>query len=289
MTQPDYYQIMGLSRDATEKDIKTAYRRLARQYHPDLNASADAKEKFQTLGEAYDVLKDPEKRRAYDAGQYHQTYNTEQPSPQDFNHHFTDHNTDWFEALFGHAKTRHDRHSGFHGAHHTAHLNLNLEDAYHGAVQTLQLGNRRIKVTIPSGVHEGQRIRLAGQGEPGHAGGTPGDLYIIIHITPHPYFDVVEQDIYLTLPVTPWEAALGASLQVPTLDGFVSLKIPPHAQGGQTLRLKGRGLKGKKQGDQYVRLKIMIPKATTEEQKHYYEHMAKLMPFNPRDQWSTQS
>lgn len=306
MSQKDYYKIMGLSKEATEKEIKTAYRRLARKYHPDLSKETDAKEKFQALGEAYDVLKDPAKRKAYDEGklfesQYQQAHaGGQQHYYQDFSgagfggfqsSGHEEMNADLFEALFGGGRFRQ---SGPHpGADRQATIHITLEEAYQGTTKIIQLPSadpahpesKKIKVNIPAGIRAGQPIRLAGQGEPGRHGGPKGDLYLAVQVEKHPLFDVMGDDIYLTLPISPWEAALGCSIKVPTLGGSVDLKIPAGSQGGQTLRLRHRGLKGKSEGDQYVILKIMIPAPRTEAEKALYQKMAEEMPFNPREKW----
>ncbi len=287
----DYYQIMGLKPDASEKEIKLAYRRLARKYHPDLNKAANAEAQFKALGEAYEVLKDPQKRRAYDVSR-------QQPPPYTAPFHqqsapFADgegFDASWFESLFGQGRARTQRYPG---ADRQGKVRISLEEAYHGAVKSLQIPSadptRReateLKVTIPAGIRAGQAIRLAGQGEPGLNGGPKGDLYLTIEIAPHPLFDVLGDDVYLTLPVTPWDVALGATIKVPTLGGEVELKIPPGSQGGQSLRLKGRGLPGKVVGNQYVLLKIMVPVPKTAADKACYLAMAKQMPFNPRAHW----
>ncbi len=295
MSQKDYYKTIGVERDATEKDIKTAYRRLARKYHPDLNKDASAKEKFQALGEAYEVLKDPEKRKAYDEGRLYeqqQPPHQEQYSAHDFGfnaaHQHAGFDADLFETLFGQQGRFHQR--PMPGMDRQATLSISLEEAYGGVTKMIQLPSshaapRTIKVNIPAGVRSGQPIRLTGLGEAGVEGGAFGDLYITVEVEKHAFFDVMGDDIYLTLPVTPWEVALGASIKVPTLAGVVDLKISPGSQGGQTLRLKGRGLKGKHVGDQLVQLKIMIPVPKSEADKACYHAMAKEMPFNPREKW----
>lgn len=298
MPEKDYYKIMGVSRDASEKEIKMAYRRLARKYHPDLNKDSGAKEQFQAVGEAYEVLKDSEKRKAYDEGRLHQQAQSESPGYQQtyntgdfgFNSQGEGFDADLFEALFG-QRGAHFRQGPIPGMDRQAKLTISLEEAYHGGTKTIQLSStngqvRTVKVNIPKGVRGGQPIRLTGLGEAGMSGGASGDLYITIEIEKHPFFDVMGNDIYLTAPVTPWEAALGASIPIPTLGGWVELKIPAGSQGGQTLRLKGRGLKGKDTGDQLVQLKIMIPVPKSNEEKACYETMAKKMPFNPREKWS---
>ncbi|HVT62061.1 MAG TPA: DnaJ C-terminal domain-containing protein, partial [Legionellaceae bacterium] len=261
------------------------YRRLARKYHPDLNKEADAEKNFKALGEAYDVLKDPKKRQAYDqmqAQQAHhgysqQTFDWDQwgqtPSDGQFD-------ADLFASIFGsHVRGGVDLHGK---------ITITLQEAFKGVVKEIQLpdasGNtQKIQVKIPAGVRSDQQIRLAGLGQAGPKGGPNGDLYLTIVVKRDPIFDVVQNDVYLTLPIAPWEAALGATIKVPTLGGQVDLKIPPRSQGGQTLRLKKRGLPGATPGDQYVILKIVIPQPTTPSAIELYQNMAKEMAFNPRE------
>lgn len=295
MDYKDYYKIMGLSRDATEKDIKVAYRRLARKYHPDLNKEADAEAKFKELGEAYEVLKHPEKRQAYD--QYgkewelnQQARAAQQSQSQAWGNSGAagghQHTRDFFESLFGVPPFQEQNVSGvdLRGS-----ITVNLDEAYFGTVKELQLptehsGKQTLRVKIPAGVKSGQQIRLAGQGASGMAGGAKGDLYLTINIDKHPIYDVMGNDIYVTLPIAPWEAALGATVVVPTLGGNVDLKIPAGSQGGQKMRLKKRGLRGgETPGDQYVLLKIVIPQPTTDANRALYTEMEKEMPFNPRE------
>lgn len=277
---------MGLKENATDKNIKQAYRRLARKYHPDLNKQPEAESQFKELGEAYEVLKDPKKRQEYD--QYRQYYAAHQQNSG--NHHQQqawgahqeggfDVERDFFESLFGERFRQAAKPAAnLHGT-----LTISLEEAFHGVTRELSLsGMQTIRVKIPAGVQSGQQLRLAGKGHPGEQGTKAGDLYLTILVEKHPIFDVVEKDIYLTLPVTPWEAALGASILVPTLGGNVDLKIPKGSQAGQTLRLKKRGLPGTHPGDQYILLKIVIPQPETPAAKSVYEAMAKEMPFNPR-------
>lgn len=288
----DYYKIMGLPRDASEKDIKLAYRRLARKYHPDLNKEADAEEKFKALGEAYDVLKDPKKRQEYDQYDPNATFN-QQPHSSSDAYEYTwgaqgpdfqstqGFDSDLFESLFGRRAAREPQK----GADLHGNIHISLDEAYHGTVKEIHLPNSQqtLRVKIPVGVKTGQKIRLTGKGEPSLSGQPAGDLYITITIDKHPLYDVIDNDVYLTLPVTPWEVALGATIQVPTLGGKVDLKIPAGSQGGQKLRLKKRGLHAEIPGDQYILLKIIIPQPTTDADKALYETMAKTMPFNPRD------
>ena len=287
MDYKDYYKIMGLAQDASDKDIKQAYRRLARKYHPDLNKEADAESKFKELGEAYEVLKDPNKRKVYD--QYAQNWSKneharrtqrQQQASSQYNEGDFDPTHDFFESLFG-ERFRQSTQAGsdLHG-----NITIGLEEAFHGAIKELNLpAAQTVRVKIPAGVTSGQQLRLAGKGQAGRHGGTTGDLYLTITVDKHPLFDVMEKDIYVTLPITPWEAALGGTIKVPTLGGNVDLKIPPGSQGGQSLRLKKRGLPGAHPGDQYILLKIVTPQPTTEAAKAVYQTMAKEMPFNPRE------
>lgn len=288
----DYYKIMGVSQDASDKDIKMAYRKLARKYHPDISKEPDAEERFKEMAEAYEVLKDPKKRSEYDQYLKYKQFNpqsdgftgrrTQEQPFQEF--HF---DSDFFETLFGHSRYQQQPMTGqnYHGK-----ITISLEEAYHGAVKNLQVPVEQgtetkmqtLKVKIPAGVKSGQQIRLAGQGGSGSGGGARGDLYLTVEVIKHPIFDVMENDIYLTLPITPWEAALGATVVIPTLAGKIDLKIPPGSQGGQKLRIKNRGLPGSPPGNQYVLLKIITPPAQTEEAKALYKKMAEVMPYNPR-------
>jgi curved DNA-binding protein len=289
----DYYKIMGLSQNATEKDIKMAYRKLARKYHPDISKEANAEERFKEMAEAYEVLKDPKKRAEYDQylkyghsnqqEQPHQyTWQTEHTGP----FQGTQFNDDFFESLFGHARYQKQPMAG---QDYQGKVTISLEEAFTGAVKSIQVPGEQnttmqtLKVKIPAGVKSGQQIRLAGQGAPGYHGGPRGDIYLTITIHKHPIFDLMDNDIYLTLPITPWEAALGTTVTVPTLGGKIDLKIPAGSQGGQKLRLKNRGMPGTTPGNQYVLLKIVTPPATNQTITELYQKMAEVMPFNPRD------
>lgn len=286
---------MGLSHDATEKDIKLAYRRLARKYHPDLSKEKDAEERFKEMGEAYEVLKDPVKRAEYDNylknrefhahAQQQSGWHNEHSGP--YQSHGTQFNDDFFESLFGHSRYQQQPMAG---RDYQGKINVSLEEAFNGTTRTIEVptpegtkASQTLKVKIPQGVKSGQQIRVAGQGAPGVQGGPPGDIYLTIEIDKHPIFDLMDNDIYLTLPITPWEAALGATVTVPTLAGKIDLKIPPSSQGGQKLRLKNRGLPGSTPGNQYVLLKIITPPATSEAATELYKKMAEVMPYNPRD------
>ena len=311
MEYKDYYDILGVKRDASQNEVKQAYRRLARKYHPDVSKDPDAETKFKDVGEAYEVLKDPEKRAAYDKfGSNWKAGQEFKPPPNwDAGFEFTGGGftdadqggfSDFFEQLFGHGRFTgaRQRTTSFRmqGENQYAKVVIRLEDAYQGSKQTLTLSRAQVdktghgrtvphtlQVTIPKGIIEGQQIRLEGQGMPGIGGGPNGDLYLEIAFAEHPYFHAEGRDIFSTLSITPWEAALGATVTVPTLGGNVELKIPPGSQGGRRLRLKARGLStdGKK-GHQYVTLRIVVPEAKTEEQKKLYQEMARLMPVNPR-------
>jgi curved DNA-binding protein len=291
----DYYKIMGVSQDASDKDIKTAYRKLARKYHPDISKEANAEEQFKEMGEAYEVLKDPAKRAEYDQYQKNREFNQRQraqqstgPSERSYQFQGGEFDSDLFESLFGHARYQQQPMTG---QNYEGKINISLEEAFQGTVKSMQVPVEQgtetklqtLKVKIPAGVKSGQQIRLAGQGAPGLNGGPRGDLYLRVDVLKHPLFDVMDNDIYLTLPITPWEAALGTTIVVPTLAGKIDLKIPASSQGGQKLRLKNRGLPGANPGDQYVLLKIITPPASTEEAKAMYQKMAEVMPFNPRE------
>ncbi|RZU99396.1 DnaJ C-terminal domain-containing protein [Spiribacter vilamensis] len=302
MEYQDYYKTLGISQDASAEEIKKAYRRLARRYHPDVSKEPDAEAQFKRISEAYEVLKDPEKRRLYDqlgenyqAGQDFtpppsgQRYGSRRTSGAGTEENFGDF-SDFFESLFGGgAKTSGwDRHyASSRGRDTNAELTIDLEDVYAGSTKTLTLSTagqaqRELKVKIPAGVTDGQKIRLKGQGEPSPDGSDSGDLLIRIMIRPHRHFQLDGKDVYLTLPISPWEAALGATVAVPTLGGRVDLNIPAESQSQKRLRLKGRGLPGKKTGDQYVSLLIVNPPVDGEAAKSMFESMQATLDFNPR-------
>jgi len=311
----DYYDIIGVKRDASQDEIKRAYRKLARKFHPDVSKEADAEARFKELGEAYEVLKDPEKRAAYDQlGADWKNGQDFRPPPdwdQGFEFHgggFTEADSeqfsDFFESLFGRQEFRggpRARAGGGayrgHGQDSHARILIDLEDAYTGATRMLtmkhtELGadgrphikERTLNVRIPKGVREGQHIRLAKQGGPGIGGGEAGDLYLEVGFNPHARYHVEGKDVYLDLPVAPWEAALGAKIKLPTPSGSVDLTIPPNSSGGRKMRLKGRGLPSKQPGDLYVVLKIALPKADTDETRAAYRDLQAALDFNPRAQ-----
>ena len=311
----DYYETLGLERGASQDDIKKAYRRLARRYHPDVSDAPDAEARFKEVGEAYEVLKDPEKRAAYDEfGQDWKAGQDFRPPPGwDAGFEFSGAGTgasgfsDFFETLFGEGRAGGfsrgpdgfgrfgGQRAGLKGEDHHARVLIALEDAYTGGSRTITLRTpgiaddgrvgtkaRSIRVSIPKGITAGKRIRLAGQGAPGGPGARPGDLFLEIEFEPHPIFAVEDSDVLLTLPVAPWEAALGATIEVPTLGGAVTLKVPAGSQSGQRLRLRGRGMPAQPAGDQIVTLRIDTPPADSAEKEAFYERMRELMPWDPR-------
>lgn len=297
----DYYEIMGVGRDASADEIKRAYRRLARKYHPDVSKEPDAETRFKEVGEAYEVLKDPEKRSAYDhLGDRYQSGQDFEPPPDWRSDFDTERRpggfSDFFEHLFGGADLRSARGAQQgQGFNSFAQIDITLEDAFRGAQRSVSLKRiergqdgrphqrvQQLAVKIPAGVTDGQQIRLAGQGEPGFGGGPRGDLFLQVHILPHRIFRSDGRDIRLELPVTPWEVALGQTVRVPTLAGQVEMKIPKGSQSGRQLRLKGRGLPGNPPGDQNVVLEIVTPPAESPEDEALYRKMADAMPMNPR-------
>lgn len=307
MEYKDYYKIMGLSRSATQDEIKRAYRKLARKYHPDVSKERDAEQRFKEVGEAYEVLKDPEKRAAYDRlGADWRAGQEFRPPPdwdQDFSfagggftHGDASQFSDFFESLFGRGFAKAPRGQyNVRGEDTYAKVLIDLEDAYQGATRTLTLrhteinpegepvvAERVLNVRIPKGVRQGQHIRLAGQGGAGGGTGQAGDMYLEIEFRPHPFYRVQGRDVFLELPVAPWEAALGASVKVPTPTGPVDLKLPPGSAAGRKLRLKDRGIPSKPPGDLYVVLQIALPPADTEAAKAVYRKMAQELSFNPR-------
>jgi len=314
MEYKDYYKVLGVAKKASDDDIKQAYRRLARKYHPDVSKERNAEEKFKDLQEAYEVLKDPEKRGAYDqlGSNWKQGQEFRPPPGWNANTRFNGARegfseedlggfSDFFSNIFGQGQRRSEGFRGFQqrGSDQNAVIKITLEDAFRGSVRNIQLQMpemdasgqmhqklRTIKVTIPPGVAQGQQLRLTGQGAAGIGGAESGDLYLEIDILPNHLFSLKGKDVYLDLPVTPWEAALGADIKIPTLGGRVGLKLAPNSQTGQKLRLKGRGMPAKPAaGDQYAILQIHTPPAQTSEQKEFYEKMAQTLPFNPRKGW----
>jgi curved DNA-binding protein len=316
----DYYKTLGIERSASEADIKKAYRKLARKHHPDVSKAPDAQARMQEVNEAYEVLHDPARRAAYDrVGEGWQGGQEFHPPP-DWDAQFEstrrarhgghagdahDDFSAFFESLFGGAQRggagRPAGAGGFQarGEDHHARISIPLEDAFHGARRTLTLQGehvdaagrvvmreRQLDVNIPRGMRAGQQIRLAGQGSPGLGGGPGGDLYLEVQFEPHPRWRVDGRDLYLTLPVAPWEAALGATVPVATPGGTVEMTVPAGSQTGRKLRLKGRGIPGvtadAAPGDLYVVLEVRLPPADTDKAQALYRQMARDLPFDPR-------
>jgi len=312
MEYKDYYKIMGLERTATQDEIKRAYRKLARKYHPDVSSERDAESRFKEVGEAYEVLKDPEKRAAYDelGSRWKAGQDFRPPPGWDAGFEFSEAGrgraeefgfSDFFDTLFGRqygpAGGGSGNRRGVHarGQDHHAKIMVDLEDSFKGATRSIALRmpeltadghvvtrDRTLNVRIPKGIRQGQQIRLAGQGGAGLGSAEAGDLYLEVQFQPHPRYSVDGSDIYLDLPVAPWEAALGATVTVTTPAGNVDLKVPANSQAGKKLRLKGRGLPGKSPGDLYAVLKIVVPPAHSDQARAAYRHMQQQFKFNPR-------
>ena len=319
----DYYEVLGIARGATQDEIKAAYRKLARKYHPDVNPEDKAaEERFKEIQEANEVLSDAEKREKYDRYGENWRYADQMPPSGrggaaaggagfggfDFDFGGAA-GADIFEELFGRARGGGRRSTR--GRDVEADLEITLEEAHRGAKRTLELqvadlcptckgtgvdGDRHcrtcggagqvlkpktIDVNIPAGVRDGSTVRLAGQGG---SGTEPGDLYLHIRVRPHPVFAVRGDDLEVELPIAPWEAVLGAKLEVPTIDGRVDVTVPPGAQSGQKLRLRGQGLTRRKggRGDEYVRLKVVVPRKASEEERELYEELKRVSRFDPR-------
>lgn len=314
MQYQDYYKTLGVSRDASEAEVKKAFRKLAAKYHPDKPTGDEAK--FKEINEAYEVLGDAEKRRMFDQlGANYQNGQNFQPPP-DFESMFGGFGgqgggfggggnfSDFFESMFGGQQGGQGGFGGFGGQQgfqqkgedQVVKVLVTLEEAVNGASKTLNLQvpmaghhgqvsqeNKQLKVKIPAGVKQGSRIRLAGQGAPGFGGGPRGDLFLEVDLQRHPLFEVDELDVTLKLPVTPWEAALGTKVEIPTLKGKVNMNIRAGTQSGTKLRIKGRGLgKANQVGDQYILIQIHTPEASSEEQKAFYQKMAETFDFQPR-------
>jgi curved DNA-binding protein len=296
----DYYKIMEVAENASSDEIKKSYRKLARKYHPDVSKEPGAEERFKEVGEAYEVLKDPQKRGEYD-GLRKAGYTGGQqfrPPPgweSSFGVH-TDSDmeggdfSDFFETLFGRRRTGPGGARGRpaqRGRDLRYHLDISLEDAWSGVTRTLQLtqpegGSRTLNVKIPAGVQDGQQIRLKGQGGPGYGAGPAGDLFLEITLVPHRYFKVDGKDVTLELPVAPWELQSGKSVNIPTLGGTVSMKLPASTRAGQRMRLAGKGLPGRVPGDQYVIIKLVMPEELSPRARELLDELASETDFDPR-------
>jgi curved DNA-binding protein len=301
----DYYQILGVAPDADEKTIRQAFRKLARQYHPDVNpGDKAAEEQFKAINEANQVLSDPEQRKKYDAlrAQY-QRWQQGGRRPQDFNWQdwsappgagvYTEYGSvddlqdvfgdespfsDFFTTIFGGARRTERTPRPRRGRDLESEVEVTLEEAFRGTTRTLQIGDRRLEAKIPPGVYTGARLRLAGQGQPGRQGGPAGDLYLSIRVAPHATFERDGDDLFTELPVDIYTAALGGEMRVPTLDGAVMMKIPPQTQSGRTFRLRGKGMPRlndpNTRGDLYARTRLMLPEPLSERELQAFRELA---------------
>ncbi len=310
MEYKDYYRILGVDRNATEKEIKQAYRRLARKYHPDVNpGDKEAEERFKEINEAYEVLSDPEKRRKYDQLRaswqqwqrmggdprdfdWSQWFSREWPGGRvhveygDLGDLFGEGIfSDFFRAIFGDVGTRprvrwwEARPRYARGQDYEQPVEITLEEAFRGTKRVLERDGRRLEVTIPPGVKTGSRVRIAGQGGPGIGGGRPGDLYLKVTVLPHPIFERRGDDLHCEVPVDLYTAVLGGEVRVPTLEGDVMLKIPPGTQGGQTFRLRGKGMPNlrnpRQRGDLYVKVRVQVPQDLSQRERELFRELAK--------------
>jgi curved DNA-binding protein len=298
----DYYKILGVERTASDDDIKKAYRKLARKYHPDVSKEANAKEKFQEVSEAYETLRDKEKRAAYDSlGSSFRPGQDFRPPPDWFDRFGAGRQedlrdvdlSDLFEqmGIFGRAAGRRGgfgRNVPIPGEDYETPVRITLEEAARGAEREFQLDGKSLRARIPKGATDGQRLRLRGKGGAGMNGGPAGDLYLQIVLEPHPLYKARGHDLEIEVPITPWEAALGAQVEVPTLEGRVTMKVPPGSKGGQKLRLGGKGLPkpGGGAGDLYAALEIVVPSTLTEREKKIYEELRDASRFDPRSRFS---
>jgi curved DNA-binding protein len=295
MKYKDYYAALGVPRDADAEQIKKAYRKLARAHHPDVSSSPEAEAKFKEMAEAYQTLKDPEKRAAYDELGRRPQGEEFAPPPQ-WAHDFggdgqSFENIDLADLLAALGRGHRGGHRGpvaMRGRDYETTARISLEDAHRGARVNLDLdsaeGGRTLEVTIPPGVSEGQKLRLRGRGGKGRNGGPDGDIYLHITLAPHPLFRADQHDLQLDLALAPWEAALGAEIEVPTLEGPVLLTVPPGTRAGRKLRLRGRGLANGRggRGDLYASVHIDVPAAPTDRERELFKELASVSRFNPR-------
>ncbi|MFP4108099.1 MAG: DnaJ C-terminal domain-containing protein [Desulfonatronovibrio sp.] len=324
MEYKDYYEILGVNKKSSKEEIAKAYKKMAKKYHPDLNPNdPKAEDKFKEVTEAYEVLKDDEKRRLYDSfGSDWQHGQNFQPPPGYDNAHFEFRGgqqgagfdfSDFFENIFGggfggtgrgaQRSSRGFQGDPFSGAGFArkgqdaeATLELTLEEAYKGGSKSITLQeqvigpdrkprvqDKTLQVNIPPGIKDGSKIRLSGQGSAGMGSGQSGDLYLKVRILPHPLFKMDGNNIIYDLALTPWEAALGSNVRVPTLDGNIEMKIPEGISSGQKLRIRGRGMgRQAAKGDQLVRIMIKVPPKPSPEEKKIWEDLARVSGFNPR-------
>ncbi|MBS4049619.1 MAG: DnaJ domain-containing protein [Methylomonas sp.] len=314
MQYKDYYQILGVKKDAALADIKKAFRKLARKYHPDVSKEPNAEAKMKEINEAYTVLSDVEKRAAYDQlGRGYQPGQEFKPPPnwdagfefsgRGFNAGEAAEFSDFFAELFGKMRGGAGKQSGFYshgnfsarGEDHHAKVMLDLEDSFRGTSRQIGLRvprmdqqghvlleNRLLNIKIPQGVYEGQIIRLAGQGAPGVGDGKAGDLLLEVCFNPHPRFRIDGRNLHLNLPVAPWEAALGATVNVNLIDSQLKVRIPEGTQSGRQLRLSGKGIPSRPPGDLLLDIQVVLPPADTETARQLYRNMAQELAFDPR-------
>lgn len=305
MKYKDYYKTLGLARGASDDDVKKAYRRLARKYHPDVSREKDAEERFKEIAEAYETLKDPQKRAAYDGLGAYRSGEQFRPSPDWFDRFHVNGASDLggidlsdlfasfgfrgaggargFQGFAGRGATQR-RASTMRGKDVEASVQLGLEEAAHGTEVSLQIGAQQVRARIPRGTTHGQRLRLRGKGGGGTGGGPAGDLYLTVALRPHAHFRADGHDLRIEVPLAPWEAALGAAIEIPTLDSRVTLKIPPGSKSGQRLRLAGLGLPKPAggAGDLYAVLSIALPETLTTRERELYEQLREASRFDPR-------
>jgi curved DNA-binding protein len=312
----DYYKVLGLQPGADDKAIKAAYRQLARKYHPDVSKEKNAETQFKEVSQAYEVLKTAEKRAEYEESRQNAQYGRSAQTPPGwqsrgnagFGEQFGagQEHSDLFESLFGAGRAGGQQGRGRSNARRGQDVEMELpvlleetlmDEAkkvtfqvpkYNAVGQEQGSVNKTLNVKIPAGVTDGERIRLKGQGAPGFGGAANGDLYLIIRLVPHPLFDVEAHNLILTVPLAPWEAALGTKVAVPTLGGKINLTIPANTQGGQRLRVKGKGLVNKagERGDLYALFKIVIPRQSDEHCQQLWQQLAEKVAFDPRAEWS---
>jgi curved DNA-binding protein len=295
MKYKDYYKILGVERGASDEDVKKAYRKLARKYHPDVSKEANAKEKFQEVAEAYETLKDKEKRAGYDSLGSHRPGQDFRPPPDWFDRFGRGGSdagedlggidlSDLFESFGRGGGGFRRRNFKIPGEDYDVTVPLTLEELARGVEREFRIGSHTVRARIPRGATDGERLRLRGKGGPGANGGPPGDLYLNVSVVPHPLFRANGHDLDLEVPVAPWEAALGAQIEVPTLDGEVTMKLPPGSKSGQKLRLAGKGLPkpGGGSGDLYAAVSVVVPPTLSERERQAYEELRDASRFDPR-------
>ena len=308
----DYYDILGVTPEADSKSIKTAYRKLARKYHPDMNPEKGAEDKFKEVAEAYEALKDSERRAEYDElRRYGGQPGGDFEPPPDWqrrhsgsaeSRHFEGDFSDFFSSIFGNSDADFRRqNAGLRGQDAEIEMPIFLEETQSETSKLVEYlipvfedgemreAKKSLKVKIPEGVADGERIRLKGQGGSGQGEGPNGDLYLHVRVVPHPMFDVEGHNLVVTVPLAPWEAVLGTKITVPTLSGKIQLTIAPDSPAGQRLRIKGKGLKSKHgTGDLYAFLKVVVPPSANDEVKKLWQSLSDRAEFDPREDWGNQ-